>query len=467
MVELLIVGGLICLLVIVTGTFIALQMQRRMLRRIHTEQDAWQHAQEGHQFQWQAGQRKQALDTERKLAAQVQEVRGEWKNWENKAEQRIGAMDQQFQTFTRRASLEQELARLPHVDDTPLPLNAAGQRPLPADWRPPVFYKADLSGQDFSHRYFGRADLREARLANANLYMADLSGASLVSADLRGVNLSGANLAGADLRGANLADANLLVADLHNAVLHGANLLTARNLTPGQLRTAIYDNTTLVDEAVDITLPRIPSVRPTPAAASISAISVESEPTELSEFEEPGQFAVIEVHEYAGAMEPAVSEPEASEELSDDASPVEPEPAILETEPLAEPVPQAEEMVEEMETTLKSPAIALFPEPEFEQHRENEADSTSEIDTLAVEREIMPSPSSAAGDEEAEETIRQPAADHEEKVPLLLPLPPHSGRNGSKGTGSPAGKQGNIHTGKFGATASRKKYAGKRQARAN
>src|SRR5260370_42703153 len=104
----------------------------------------------------------------------------------------------------------------------------------------------------------GRADLREAQMAGANLYMADLTGASMAGANLESANLAGANLAGADLRGANLRGTNLLVADLHSTILHGTTLLETRGLSPQQLQTAIYDSTTIIDNAKDLALAASP-----------------------------------------------------------------------------------------------------------------------------------------------------------------------------------------------------------------
>jgi hypothetical protein len=106
--------------------------------------------------------------------------------------------------------------------------------------------------------------LREAQLVEANLSMADLSGACLAGANLERANLIGANLTGADLRRANLSGANMMVADLNNAILHGATLLHMRNLSPEQLRTAIYDNTTTIDNTIDITITRLPVVPTVP-----------------------------------------------------------------------------------------------------------------------------------------------------------------------------------------------------------
>jgi uncharacterized protein YjbI with pentapeptide repeats len=111
-----------------------------------------------------------------------------------------------------------------------------------------------LSQRDLSHRYLADADLQEANLTGANFGLSDLSGADLADANLSEVNLTGAKLVGANLRNAILTEANLLVADLEGAVLIGANLLGVRNLTPQQLASAIYDQTTQLDAALDLHL---------------------------------------------------------------------------------------------------------------------------------------------------------------------------------------------------------------------
>lgn len=287
MVELWIIIVMLCLLTATGSALLALRLQYRALDNTRQEREAWQQAQEGRQRTWEVRQGKHILDAEKKLADQLKEARHEWRDW--------GAqLQQEHQEWRDDVDLSQELARLPHVEHVELAHQSQDGRLQPKDWRPPMFYKVELPGHDFSHRYLERADLREANLREASLYMADLTGASLAGANLEQADLLGANLSGADLRGANLVGANLLVADLHNAVLHGANLTGARNLTLAQLQTAIYDSTTLIDSSIDITLPRIPGVKTTPAelltaasteippvAATVEAVAIDPTPAEL------------------------------------------------------------------------------------------------------------------------------------------------------------------------------------------
>lgn len=244
----LIAGGIIGLLAVIIGVWIALKIQERHLLQMQAQQEAWERAQESHQRIWEVRQEKQASEIEAKLTGQMLDIRYEWRRWEAKDAQRVQAWEQRQKTAMAQLSVEYELARLPRVEETPLPTkpNDFRQHVL-AHWQPPRLQGTDLSQLDLSYLYMGRADLREARLAGTNFYMADLSGATLAGADLSGAILSGANLAGADLRNATFTNANLLVADLHNAVLIGADLRGARNLTPHQLYSAIYDSSTQFD----------------------------------------------------------------------------------------------------------------------------------------------------------------------------------------------------------------------------
>lgn len=258
MVGLWILIAILCLLIATGSALIALRLQYRFLDQTRQEREAWRQAQEGRQRTWEVRQGKHILEAEKKLADQLKDARREWREWSVQIEQNQ-------RDWQEQADIEREVARLPHVERVELPLKAGDQPQRLTDWRPPMFYRADLSKRDFSYRYMARADLREADLTEANFYMADLTGASLTGTNLARANLTGANLSGADLRGANLSNASLLVADLHHAVLHGAVLLGARHLSAQQLQEAIYDSSTIIDSTLDLTLPRIPGVQVTPA----------------------------------------------------------------------------------------------------------------------------------------------------------------------------------------------------------
>lgn len=262
MVTLLIIGGIICLLAAFIGSLVALRLQYRFLTGTKVERKAWEQAQEGHQRQWeeqQEGHQRQWEErqekhihaAEQKLVAKVEQVQEAWKAWEKKDEQRIIGMN-----------LEYDLARLPYVEETPVPQgDIQVGTDIPANWQPPSFYRADLKGRDLSRRYLRDVNLREANLSEANFYMADLRGACLAGANLQHCNLTGANLQGADLRKANLTGANLLVADIEGAIFYEAYLSETRNLKAEQLYTAHYDHTTIIDPKIDLTVPRLRSIR--------------------------------------------------------------------------------------------------------------------------------------------------------------------------------------------------------------
>ncbi len=270
--NLLIITGLVSLLAATIGVLIAFKIQSRSFKGIGKENEAWQYAQEAHQHIWEVKQRKQALELEQKLNWQVQQIQETWQSWEAHDEERLA-----------RLTLEQKLALLPHIEDVSVPLNEHTQvertNPYGPQKQPPSFYKANLSGQDLSHRYLACADLREAQLVNTNFYMADLAGACLTGANLTGANLTGANLTGADLRNTVLKDANILVADLNGAVLNGANLLGVHNLTIEQINSATYNGQTQFEIDSDITLPRVSNIRLTDLKLSTTPASIEVDKT--------------------------------------------------------------------------------------------------------------------------------------------------------------------------------------------
>ena len=244
-----IVGGIISLLTAAIGVLLALRIQLGALDEKAIEREAWENAQEGHQYAWETQERKASVLFEQQIFSQVQQLKEEWQQWEAR-----------FNDHSKNLGQEYALNTLPRVEETPLSLDGHHHVTYaPPNWQPPTFYEADLRERDFSHRYLGEADFRKARLCGANFYMADLRGACLAGANLAGACLVGANLTGADLRGTNLSGANLLVADLHDAILYGANLPGVRNLTPQQLYHASYDHTTQLDSEIDITLTRVPT----------------------------------------------------------------------------------------------------------------------------------------------------------------------------------------------------------------
>jgi hypothetical protein len=279
MIQLFIASAFIALLAALVATFIALKIQSRSLIKLQGQQEAWQRAQEAHQRTWEVKQGSHALDIEKKLSGQVRQVEENRHSWEARDEKRIAAMSLEFQALMGKLNLEHALAKLPRIDETPLPSNENERYEQPfKNWQLPTFCGTDLSGRDLSNRYLVRADFREAQLTGTNFYMADLRGACLTGADLSGADLSGADLSGADLRSAILKGANFLVADMHSAILNGADLRGVRNLTVDQAYSAIFDNATQFDADFDATLPRIPSIRFTVYTESTPLVSLHSSP---------------------------------------------------------------------------------------------------------------------------------------------------------------------------------------------
>jgi hypothetical protein len=264
----LVVAGIVSLFAAIIGAAIALQAQRSYFNRIQAQQRGWERAREGHENTWENKQEKQFADLEAKLRQQVQQVQQSWHEWEVRDQQRLQALTKEHTEALARMHIQNELARLPLVEEVPVTLNTmSNAQHIPAHWRPPLLQASDLSEQDLSHRYLAYADLREAQLAHTNFFMADLSGALLGGANLAGADLSGANLTGADLRGTNLTGANLLVADLQDAILLGADLSETRNLTTQQIGAAIYDSTTQIDAVLDVTTPAVEKGASKPASA--------------------------------------------------------------------------------------------------------------------------------------------------------------------------------------------------------
>ncbi len=239
-------------LLALVAVLLALRVQYRWIVKERIEREAWEAAQEARQLHWEKKQRKRSADIEQALISTVEQVYDEWRAWETSDGERISRLRQEY-----------ELLHLPTIEETPLALRGyQGSYSEMENWQPTTFYKADLRGFDFSHRYLGHANMQGALLSDANFYMADLCNACLAGADLTNANLTGANLSSADLRGATLTGATFLVADMREALLTGANLHGARSLTTAQIYTAFYDHTTRLDPDIDVTMPRISTALP-------------------------------------------------------------------------------------------------------------------------------------------------------------------------------------------------------------
>lgn len=246
MVETLLVGGIVGIILVILIAVLLLQAQRRSVTQLQTQQKAWERAQEARQQYWVERQEQHITETAAKLTTQVEQLRHAWQEWEERDAERARQLAQQYEAAHAQLRIEYELARLPRIEDVPLPINGQTQPPQ-NHGKPPSFQKADLSGRDLSHRCLAQADLSGASLAHANLFMADLSGASLAESDLSYADLSAANLTGADLHGATLIGTNLLVSDLKQTLLASTDLRHVHNLTWQQLKEALLDETSQLD----------------------------------------------------------------------------------------------------------------------------------------------------------------------------------------------------------------------------
>ena len=245
--DMVLIGGvLVTCIIVVMLAGITLRLQHKWIERLQAQQTAWEKAQEVQQQNWEERQDRHFSTLEKALV----------KRMEDTAELERKRLQQE------QAHIKNELRHVPRIEDTPLPLPASHGRAttLSNSYQPRNFQGMDLSYADLTYRCLRHADLRNTNLSHANLFMADLTGASLRGADLSEADLSATNLSAADLTGATLTHANMLVTDLNNTILTGANLLHARHLTTEQVRSAVIDETTQLDESIAITHPRHPRI---------------------------------------------------------------------------------------------------------------------------------------------------------------------------------------------------------------
>lgn len=124
----------------------------------------------------------------------------------------------------------------------------------------------NLGGSELTQAVLTGAVLDNARLEGANLEGASLEGAKLRFASLRRARLVRANLASCDLRDCDLADATLLGADIRSADLTGAT-----GVDGGELKRAIVDDSTRLDQAQASALGRASAGRPATRRAAYAA----------------------------------------------------------------------------------------------------------------------------------------------------------------------------------------------------
>lgn len=100
------------------GVIIALRIQYHQLEEARQEREGWQQAWEARQRAWEVKQGKNIVDLEKRLSHQIGELRADWHDWHNGWEEQLD----QIRLHTRvRLDMEQEIARLPHVEDVSIP----------------------------------------------------------------------------------------------------------------------------------------------------------------------------------------------------------------------------------------------------------------------------------------------------------------------------------------------------------
>src|ERR1700730_7044213 len=107
MMTFVIVGGIISLLTAAIGVVVALQMQYRIMAEKGVEREAWENAQEGHQYAWQMQERTASLLFEQQITHQVQQMKDEWQQWEAR-----------FNDHSKKLSQDYALKTLPRVEET-------------------------------------------------------------------------------------------------------------------------------------------------------------------------------------------------------------------------------------------------------------------------------------------------------------------------------------------------------------
>jgi uncharacterized protein YjbI with pentapeptide repeats len=251
MIGTLLIGGIISLIIAAVTAYLLLRVFRRELALLHAQIQS----QEAQQQRWRDAQEHLISDLQQQLSHQLDQFQVTQKTREAAENERFDTLIGEYETITKKARLEYELAQLPRVEDIPLPgQNHQSQNSAPLR-TPPNLQGYDLSGRDLSSRYLNHADLHQSNLAHTKLYMADLSNADLSGSDLTEAELSGADLTHANLRGATLRGASFLVADLNHAILIGCDLRDAHSLSPEQVATTIYDASTQFDPDLASQLP--------------------------------------------------------------------------------------------------------------------------------------------------------------------------------------------------------------------
>ena len=433
------------LLAAAAGALIALWIQPFIQKKPEEQRQAWERAQENHLQGWTSQQEKRVAELETRLITQFQQLQQAWKQWVTQDTIQATALSQEYQAAITQLKIDHELLRVMRVEEIPLTTNANGQQqPTFSNWRPVMLQGADLSRRDLSHRYLGYANLSEARLSGATFFMANLSGANLAKANLANADLSGVDLSGADLRDAILTNTNLLVADLNRVNLTGANLLGARGLIPQQIRSAIYDSTTLFDADFDLTptshritktgkstaagttLSRVEPIHPVHSSSTATAAPVEA-PSPKLETPAPEVEAKADTSTPAPKQEPQVlavaSTPATSAETEGTRTPI-----------VDEAVPITSSSPEETPAPTVEAAPVTSPEPE---EYPKESDLSTEPEAPAAPSEPVATAATPEISDVTSEVVVTPSEPMESSEPPDLPVPQAVTDTPPEGPGDP------------------------------
>src|SRR5258708_39875454 len=103
MLETLLIGGLASVVIAIVAALVILRMQQRGLDRTLAQQQAWERAQDVRQLQWKVQQERRAIELEKKLTSQVQQVYTDWQAWEAHDAMRVEALRYQYDTATNKS----------------------------------------------------------------------------------------------------------------------------------------------------------------------------------------------------------------------------------------------------------------------------------------------------------------------------------------------------------------------------
>lgn len=110
----------IILVALVTSVVFVLQVQRLRFRKFSAHLVDWENAQKRSLQIWEIQQEKRAIELENSLTTTMQDVDIAWKEWEAKDASFIASTAQQSNALLLHRELEQEIVRLPFIDEVPL-----------------------------------------------------------------------------------------------------------------------------------------------------------------------------------------------------------------------------------------------------------------------------------------------------------------------------------------------------------